>query len=138
MKIYFIVIGGSVMYNLVLVLYNKGYQVIGSDDVIFEFLKLRLEKKGILFVEMGWFFEKIILDIEVVILGMYVKVDNLELLKVQELGLKIYFYLEFLYEQFKNKICVVIGGFYGKMIIILMILYVMYYYNIVVDYMVGV
>jgi UDP-N-acetylmuramate: L-alanyl-gamma-D-glutamyl-meso-diaminopimelate ligase len=38
---------------------------------------------------------KITKDIEAVILGMHAKADNPELLKAQELGLKIYSYPEF-------------------------------------------
>jgi UDP-N-acetylmuramate-alanine ligase len=47
-------------------------------------------------------FEKITADIEAVILGMHAKADNPELLKAQELGLKIYSY-PILFEQSKNK-----------------------------------
>ncbi|RZK00209.1 MAG: peptidoglycan synthetase, partial [Flavobacterium sp.] len=87
--------------------------------------------------EMGWFPEKITSDIDAVILGMHAKADNPELLKAQELGLKIYSYPEFLYEQSKNKTRVVIGGSHGKTTITSMILHVMHYHNINVDYMVG-
>ena len=90
------------MHNLALALHNKGYQITGSDDAIFEPSKSRLEKKGLLPLEMGWFPEKITTDIEAVILGMHAKEDNPELLIAQELGLKIYSYPEFLYEQSKN------------------------------------
>ena len=137
MKTHFIAIGRSAMHNLALALHNKGYQVTGSDDAIFEPSKSRLEKKGILPAEMGWFPEKITSDIEAVILGMHAKADNPELLKAQELGLKIYSYPEFLYEQSKNKTRVVIGGSHGKTTITSMILHVMHYHNIEVDYMVG-
>ena len=137
MRTHFIAIGGSAMHNLALALHNKGYQVTGSDDAIFEPSKSRLEKKGILPTEMGWFPEKITTDIEAVILGMHAKADNPELLKAQELGLKIYSYPEFLYEQSKNKTRVVIGGSHGKTTITSMILHVMHYHNIAVDYMVG-
>jgi UDP-N-acetylmuramate: L-alanyl-gamma-D-glutamyl-meso-diaminopimelate ligase len=51
--------------------------------------------------------------------------------------LKIYSYPEFLYEQSKNKTRVVIGGSHGKTTITSMILHVMHYHNIEVDYMVG-
>jgi len=137
MRTHFIAIGGSAMHNLALALHNKGYQVTGSDDAIFEPSKTRLEKKGLLPAEMGWFPEKITSDIEAVILGMHAKADNPELLKAQELGLKIYSYPEFLYEQSKNKTRVVIGGSHGKTTITSMILHVMHFYNINVDYMVG-
>ncbi len=135
--LHFIAIGGSAMHNLALALHNKGYQVTGSDDAIFEPSKSRLDKKGILPVEMGWFPEKITQNIEAVILGMHAKADNPELLKAQELGLKIYSYPEFLYEQSKNKTRVVIGGSHGKTTITSMILHVMHFHNIEVDYMVG-
>lgn len=137
MRTHFIAIGGAAMHNLALALHNKGYQVTGSDDAIFEPSKSRLEKKGLLPVEMGWFPEKITQDIEAIILGMHAKADNPELLKAEELGLKIYSYPEFLYEQSKNKTRVVIGGSHGKTTITSMILHVMHYHNIEVDYMVG-
>ena len=137
MRTHFIAIGGAAMHNLALALHNKGYHVTGSDDAIFEPSKSRLEKKGILPAEMGWFPEKITSDIEAIILGMHAKADNPELIRAQELGLKIYSYPEFLYEQSKNKTRVVIGGSHGKTTITSMILHVMHYHNIEVDYMVG-
>ncbi|UUC46946.1 UDP-N-acetylmuramate--L-alanine ligase [Flavobacterium cerinum] len=137
MRTHFIAIGGSAMHNLALALHSKGYNVTGSDDAIFEPSRTRLEKKGLLPEEMGWFPEKITSDIEAVILGMHAKADNPELLKAQELGLKIYSYPEFLYEQSKDKTRVVIGGSHGKTTITSMILHVMHYHNIDVDYMVG-
>jgi UDP-N-acetylmuramate: L-alanyl-gamma-D-glutamyl-meso-diaminopimelate ligase len=137
MRTHFIAIGGAAMHNLALALHNKGYKVTGSDDAIFEPSKSRLDKKGLLPEVLGWFPEKITSNIEAVILGMHAKVDNPELLKATELGLKIYSYPEFLYEQSKNKTRVVIGGSHGKTTITSMILHVMHYHNIEVDYMVG-
>jgi UDP-N-acetylmuramate: L-alanyl-gamma-D-glutamyl-meso-diaminopimelate ligase len=137
MRTHFIAIGGAAMHNLALALHHKGYHVTGSDDTIFEPSKSRLAKFGLLPDEMGWFPEKITSDIEAIILGMHAKADNPELLKAKELGLKIYSYPEFLYEQSKNKTRVVIGGSHGKTTITSMILHVMHYHNIEVDYMVG-
>lgn len=137
MKAHFIAIGGSAMHNLALALHNKGYLVTGSDDAIFEPSLSRLQAKGLLPETLGWFPEKITADLDAVILGMHAKQDNPELLKAQELGLIIYSYPEFLYEQSKNKTRVVIGGSHGKTTITSMILHVMNYHNIDVDYMVG-
>ncbi|WP_420604242.1 UDP-N-acetylmuramate--L-alanine ligase [Flagellimonas sp.] len=137
MKIHFIAIGGSAMHNLALALEHKGYEITGSDDVIFEPSKSRLKAKGLLPQEFGWFPEKIHSDLDAVILGMHAKPDNPELLKTQELGLKIYSYPEFLYEQSKYKTRVVIGGSHGKTTITSMILHVLNYHDIAVDYMVG-
>jgi len=137
MKIHFIAIGGSAMHNLAIALHQKGFQIAGSDDVIHEPSKSRLEKRGLCPTEFGWFPEKITTGVGAVILGMHAKKDNPELLKAQELGLKIYSYPEFLYEQSKDKTRVVIGGSHGKTTITSMILHVLSYYDKKVDYMVG-
>ena len=137
MQIHFIAIGGSAMHNLALALEHKGYKITGSDDVIFEPSKSRLQAKGLLPVEFGWFPEKINTDLDAIVLGMHAKADNPELLKAQELGLTIYSYPEFLYEQSKNKTRVVIGGSHGKTTITSMILHVLNFHEIDVDYMVG-
>lgn len=137
MKIHFIAIGGAAMHNLALALHNKGYKITGSDDSIFDPSKSRLEAKGILPEKFGWFPEKITSKLDAVILGMHAKPDNSELLKAQEIGVKIYSYPEFLYEQSKLKTRVVIGGSHGKTTITSMILHVLNYHDIKVDYMVG-
>ncbi len=137
MKIHFISIGGSAMHNLALALQAKGDDITGSDDAIFEPSKSRLKAKGLLPQKTGWFPEKITDDIDIIILGMHAKADNPELLKAQELGLTIYSYPEFLYQHAKNKTRVVIGGSHGKTTITSMILHVLNYHQIDVDYMVG-
>ena len=137
MRVHFIAIGGSAMHNLALALHHKGYEVSGSDDAIFEPSKSRLAKYDLLPLELGWFPEKIDTQLDAVILGMHAKPDNAELLKAQELGLKIYSYPEFLYEQSKEKTRVVIGGSHGKTTITSMILHVLHYHDREVDFMVG-
>lgn len=125
------------MHNLAIALKDKGYQVTGSDDAIFEPSKSRLERKGILPAELGWFPEKLTSDIDAVILGMHAHADNPELARAKELGLKIYSYPEFLYEQSKEKTRVVIGGSHGKTTITSMILHVLNFHQKDIDYMVG-
>ncbi len=137
MQIHFIAIGGSAMHNLALALEHKGYTITGSDDVIFEPSKTRLANKGLLPETFGWFPEKIHTALDAVILGMHAKPDNPELLKAEELGVTIYSYPEFLYEQSKHKTRVVIGGSHGKTSITSMILHVLDYHDRRVDYMVG-
>ncbi|MCM5661749.1 UDP-N-acetylmuramate--L-alanine ligase [Galbibacter mesophilus] len=137
MKIHFIAIGGSAMHNLALALQQKGYTITGSDDVIYEPSKSRLEKAGICPPEFGWFPDKISTDLDAVILGMHAKPNNPELAKAQELGIKIYSYPEFIFEQSKYKTRVVIGGSHGKTTITSMILHVLHYHDREVDYMVG-
>ncbi|MEP1487647.1 MAG: Mur ligase family protein [Algibacter sp.] len=137
MNVHFIAIGGAAMHNLALALHNKGYKVTGSDDTIFEPSKSRLDAKGLLPETFGWYPEKITNNLDAIVLGMHAKEDNPELLKAQELDVKIYSYPEFLYEQSKNKTRVVIGGSHGKTTITSMILHVMHYHDRDVDYMVG-
>ncbi len=137
MNVHFIAIGGAAMHNLAIALHNKGYKVTGSDDTIFEPSKSRLDAKGLLPETFGWYPEKITSRLDAIVLGMHAKADNPELLKAQELDLKIYSYPEFLYEQAKNKTRVVIGGSHGKTTITSMILHVMHYHGRDVDYMVG-
>ena len=137
MRIHFIAIGGSAMHNLALALHLKGDQVTGSDDEIFEPSKSRLEARGLLPAKFGWFEANITKDIDAIILGMHAKANNPELLKAKELGIPIYSYPEFLYEQSKNKTRVVIGGSHGKTTITSMILHVLHYHHKDVDYMVG-
>ncbi|MBC3847607.1 peptidoglycan synthetase [Winogradskyella echinorum] len=137
MNVHFIAIGGAAMHNLAIALHNKGYIVTGSDDTIFDPSKSRLDAKGLLPESFGWYPEKITSDLDAIVLGMHAKADNPELLKAQELGLKIYSYPEFLYEQSKNKTRVVIGGSHGKTTITSMILHVMHYHDRDVDFMVG-
>lgn len=137
MNIHFISIGGSAMHNLALALQAKGDRITGSDDAIFEPSKSRLEAKGLLPEAMGWFPEKIHEGLDAIILGMHAKADNPELIKAQEMNITIYSYPEFLYEHAKNKTRVVIGGSHGKTTITSMILHVLKYQGVEVDFMVG-
>lgn len=137
MNVHFIAIGGAAMHNLAIALHNKGYQITGSDDTIFDPSKSRLHAKGLLPSSFGWYPEKISNNLDVIVLGMHAKSDNPELIKAQSLDLKIYSYPEFLFEQSKNKTRVVIGGSHGKTTITSMILHVMHYHGQDVDYMVG-
>ncbi|HSH52863.1 MAG TPA: Mur ligase family protein [Bacteroidales bacterium] len=137
MNVHFIAIGGSAMHNLAISLCKKGYQVTGSDDEIFEPSRGRLEKYNILPEEIGWNPDKIHRNLDAVILGMHARNDNPELQKARKLNLNIYSYPEYLYEQTKNKIRVVIGGSHGKTTITSMIMHVLKYHHKKFDYMVG-
>ena len=137
MRIHFIAIGGSAMHNLAIALRLKGYNVSGSDDVINEPSRSRLKKYHLLPEKEGWFSEKISNQIDAIVLGMHAKDDNPELLKAREIGLKIYSYPEFIFNQSKDKIRIVIGGSHGKTSITSLVLHVLRTLNIESDYMVG-
>jgi len=137
MRVHFIAIGGSVMHNLAIALANKGYLVSGSDDYIYEPSRTNLANKGLLPESLGWDPERITEDLNAVVLGMHAKTDNPELLKAQELGLQIYSYPAYIYEQAKEKNRVVIGGSHGKSTITSMIMHVLKAAERDFDYVVG-
>ena len=136
-RVHFIAIGGSAMHNLAIALSRKGMLVTGSDDEIFEPSKGRLAKQGILPKSIGWNSDLITKELDAVILGMHAREDNPELLKAKELNIPIFSYPEYLYEQSKDKMRVVIGGSHGKTTITSMILHVINEVGMNVDYMVG-
>ena len=126
------------MHNLALAVASKaGYKVTGSDDEIFDPALSHLRDAGLLPDEMGWHPERITPDIDAIILGMHAREDNPELVRARELGLKIYSFPEYLYEQTKDKIRIVVGGSHGKTTTTSMILYVLARLGIEADYMVG-
>lgn len=137
MNVHFIAIGGSAMHNLAIALHLKGYHVTGSDDEIFDPARTRLSRYGLLPEEFGWHPERITKDLDAIVLGMHARIDNPELLRAQELGLKIYSYPEYLYEQSKDKTRIVVGGSHGKTTTTAMILHVLQHVGIEADYMVG-
>ena len=124
MKVHFIAIGGSAMHNLALALFEKGYQVTGSDDEIFEPSRTRLADKGLLPENTGWFPEKITNDVDEIILGMHARADNPELLRAQELGKKIYSFPEYIYKYSEDKQRIVVAGSHGKTTVTSMIMHV--------------
>jgi len=137
MRIHFIAIGGSAMHNLAIALKEKGYEVSGSDDEIFEPSLSRLKRHGILPPTIGWDTDRINNSLDAIVLGMHARADNPELIKAKDLGLKIYSYPEYLYEQTKDKTRIVIGGSHGKTTITSMVMHVLKSAGIDFDYMVG-
>lgn len=137
MRIHFIAIGGSAMHNLALALHDQGHAVTGSDDEIYEPSRTRLSDSGLLPDQYGWYIDKIEPNIDAIILGMHARVDNPELIKAQELGLKIYSYPEFVASQSMDKTRVVIAGSHGKTTTTSIILHALSASGIEYDYLVG-
>lgn len=125
------------MHNLAIALKLKGYDVSGSDDEIFEPAKSNLAKYRLLPSSYGWDASRVTSDINAVVLGMHAKSDNPELLKAQDLNLKIYSFPEFLYQQSRNKTRVVIAGSHGKTTITAMLMHIMNKAQRKFDYLVG-
>src|SRR5688572_11294142 len=136
-KIHFIAIGGSVMHNLAVALKQAGHEISGSDDEIFDPSRATLIKHGLLPEKEGWYPEKLDHSFDAVLLGMHAKKDNPELLKAQELGLTIFSFPEYIYEQSKNKQRIVIAGSHGKTTITAMVIHVLNCLKHKFDYVIG-
>ncbi|MCK9311495.1 MAG: Mur ligase family protein [Bacteroidales bacterium] len=137
MRIHFVAIGGAAMHNLAIALHKKGYQVTGSDDDIFDPASSNLAKYGLLPETFGWYPDRISKDLDAVILGMHAREDNPELIRAKELGIRVFSYPEYLFDQTQDKTRVVIGGSHGKTTVTSMILFVLKKMQIDFDYMVG-
>lgn len=135
--VHFIAIGGSAMHNLAIALHQKGYEVTGSDDEIFEPSRSRLDRLGLLPDKLGWDPLRIHKGIDAVILGMHARADNPELVRAQELGIPVFSYPSYFHEQTKDKTRVVIGGSHGKTTITSMIIHVLRQAGVEFDYLVG-
>lgn len=136
-KIHLISIGGAVMHNIGLALKSMGHDVSGSDDEIYEPSKSRLQNAGLISDDYYWDPNKITNELDFIILGMHAKKDNPEILKAQELGIKIYSFPEFIYEASKNKKRIVVGGSQGKTTTTSMIMWVLKKAGLDFDYLVG-
>jgi UDP-N-acetylmuramate: L-alanyl-gamma-D-glutamyl-meso-diaminopimelate ligase len=137
-RVHFIAIGGAAMHNLAIAISKKSnFVVTGSDDEIFDPAYSRLKEHGLLPDKMGWFPERIHKGLTAVILGMHATIDNPELLKAKELGVNIFSFPEYLYQQTRSKTRIVVGGSHGKTTTTAMILFVLKKLKIETDYMVG-
>lgn len=137
MRIHFIAIGGSIMHSLAMVMHARGHIVTGSDDEIYEPSLSRLTTLGLLPDQMGWHPGRIQKDIDVVVLGMHARADNPELVKAQELGLRIESFPEFIYNISKDKTRIVVAGSHGKTTTSGMIAHVLDKCGIKADRMIG-
>ncbi len=137
MRVHFISIGGSVMHQLAIALHKKGYNVTGTDDEIFEPARSNLAEAGLLPAQIGWQPALITKHIDAIILGMHAKADNPELIRAQELGLKIYSFPEYIYHESRQKKRVVVGGSHGKTTTTAMIMHVLQRLQVDFDYLVG-
>lgn len=137
MRIHLIAIGGSVMHNLAISLQKAGHSVSGSDDEIYDPAKSRLDEHGLLPEKFGWNKEQIDHEIELVILGMHARKDNVELLRAQDLGIRVVSFPEFIAQHANNKRRIVVAGSHGKTTTTSMIMHVLRKCRKDFDYLVG-
>jgi UDP-N-acetylmuramate: L-alanyl-gamma-D-glutamyl-meso-diaminopimelate ligase len=136
-RMHFIGIGGSVMHHLAIDAHRKGFEVSGSDDVIYEPSRSALAAHHLLPTSLGWDANRISPALDAVILGMHVRLDNPELVRAQELGLEILSFPVYIYRQSQNKERIVIAGSHGKTTTTAMIMHVLQQQGYQFDYVVG-
>jgi UDP-N-acetylmuramate: L-alanyl-gamma-D-glutamyl-meso-diaminopimelate ligase len=137
MKVHFIAVGGSVMHNLAIALHKKGNTVTGSDDEIFEPSRSRLARYGLLPARDGWDPDRVTVGLDFIMLGMHAKDNNPELIRARQLGLKIFSFPEYIYEQTKSKTRIVVAGSHGKTTTTAMIMHVFSCLDLKFDFMAG-
>lgn len=136
-RIHLIAVGGSIMHNLAIALRRNGHAVSGSDDEIYDPARTRLQSEGLLPLKMGWDSERINAGIDLVLVGMHARKDNVELLKAQALGLRIQSFPEYIYQHAIDKRRVVVAGSHGKTTTTAMLLHVLQENRTSMDFLVG-
>ena len=136
-NIHVISIGGSVMHDLAINLKKNGYNITGSDDIIYDPSKKRLKRQGILPKSLGYSKFNIHDQIDLVITGMHTKKNNIELIESKKKNIPILSYPEYIEILGKNKHRIVIAGSHGKTTITSMIMHVLKKNKIKFDYLIG-
>ena len=137
-RVHFIAIGGIAIHNLAIAVSKKNnFEVTGSDDKILEPVYSRLKAHRLLPDKMGWFPDRLHKGLHAVVLGTQITIDNPELMRAKELGLKIYSFPEYLFQQTRSKTRIIVGGSHGKTTTTAMILFALKQLKIDADYMIG-
>ncbi len=134
-KVHLIAIGETDLISLAIALKNKkNYQITGSDSMIDTSNKNLLDAAGLLPEELGWYPDKLNKSLSAVIIGNSVTGENPELQRANELGLKIFTLIEYLFQQTRNKTRIVVSGSKGKTITTHLILHALKSMRIDADY----
>lgn len=137
-RVHLIATGGDMMLSLAIAISKKSnFVATCSDESISEKAATRLKEHGLLPDKAGWFPERIHKGLSAVIVGRGVSVDNPELLKARELGLKIHTLPEYLFLQTRSKTRIVVAGNNGKSMLTAMIMFVLKKLRIDADYLVN-
>jgi UDP-N-acetylmuramate: L-alanyl-gamma-D-glutamyl-meso-diaminopimelate ligase len=136
-KYHFIAIGSSATYHLAVALRQLGHTITTSDEHIPADIHSKLVELNLLPAATGWQPDKMDKSLDGVIIGIQANRSNPELLKAQQLGLKVYTVPEFIYEFARNKQRLVVVGTSGRTEIASMIVHVLKSMNRPVDYILS-
>ncbi|MEI7676104.1 MAG: Mur ligase family protein [Bacteroidales bacterium] len=133
-RIHLISIGNYTMCHLAIALHKKEYIVSGSDVEIPEPQRTLLAHHNLLPETLEWNADKIIKGIEAVIPAPNIDKSNPELIRAQEKGLLIMSFPEFIYNETKDKVRLVVSGSKGKSSVLSMMIYALKKNKIAFDY----
>lgn len=136
-KFHFIGIGSSATYHLASALRGLGHVVTTSDEHLSNDVRASLSQLNLLPAATGWAPEKLDNSIDAVIIGTQTNKSNPELLKAQQLGLKVYTGPEYIYEFARNKQRLVVVGSNGRSIIAAIIVHVLKFHGRKFDYILS-
>jgi UDP-N-acetylmuramate: L-alanyl-gamma-D-glutamyl-meso-diaminopimelate ligase len=136
-KFHFIAIGSSATYHLAVALRQLGHTITTSDEQVPDDVRTKLVELNLLPQATGWHPESMDRTLDGVIIGVQANRSNPELIKAQQLGLKVYTVPEFIYEFARNKQRVVVVGTSGRTEIASMIVHVLKTLGRQVDYVLS-
>jgi|SRR6478736_4610120 len=136
-KFHFIGIGGSLMHKIAIALKEQGHTISGSDDEIVDPAKAKLLSSNLLPSSIGWHPERIDKSVDLVIFGRHTQKDNPELLKAQQLGVKVYTCPEYIYEYSLDKQRIVVVGSHGRNMVASILIHVLSYHNRPADHVIS-
>lgn len=136
-KVHIISIGGAVMHNIAIQLQRQGYQVTGSDDMLYDPSLTRLREAGLCPEKTGWDVDRITPDLDFVIVGMHARDDNPELARARELGLTIHSFPSYVSSRAKDQTRIVIAGSHGKTTTASMVVHLLQHLGQCTDHLIG-
>jgi UDP-N-acetylmuramate: L-alanyl-gamma-D-glutamyl-meso-diaminopimelate ligase len=135
-RLHIIGIGQPLMSSLATHLSGMGVRVTGSDASLGDQTAEALRQSGLLAVHAAWDPEHITPETGTVVLGKSISPDNPEYRRALALGLKVYYYPEFVYQLCCDKQRIVIVGSKGRTNATALIIFMLKSYDRPVDYLV--
>ena len=129
--------GERVMGDLAAAFYLQGHGVTGSDEKFAERTLHRLESRGLMPEQPGWFPQKLTQSLDKVIVGRAIHPNNPELQAAQQQGLPICSYPAYIYTYAQDKQRIVITGGEDKTLICILVLHVLESLHKEFDYVVD-
>lgn len=133
-KVHFISVEEPLIRDIALATRLKGYDVSVSGEGLEESLITQLKSTGCICYGDGWHPEKLVKDIQAVVLGATVTQDNPELIRAKQLGLLVQSIPEYIFQRTRTKTRVVVAGSRGKKTILSMIVCALQRQKLAFDY----